>query len=40
MRAIVGSITWSETWPGFVAVAGMLALVAALSLRGMRRTAV
>ncbi len=39
-QGFLGSITWSETWPGFVAVAGMLAVVAALSLRGMRRTAV
>jgi ABC-2 type transport system permease protein len=39
-QGFVGSITWAETWPGFVAVAAMLAVVAALSLRGMRRTAV
>ncbi len=39
-QGFVGSITWAETWPGFVAVAGMLAVVAALSLRGMRRTAI
>jgi ABC-2 type transport system permease protein len=39
-QGFLGSVTWSETWPGFVAVAGMLAVVAALSLRGMRRTAV
>ena len=32
-----GSITWSETWPGVVAVAGLLALLGALALRAMRR---
>jgi ABC-2 type transport system permease protein len=32
-------LSWSETWPGLVAVAGLLALLATLALRGMRRTA-
>jgi ABC-type multidrug transport system permease subunit len=39
-QGFVGGVTWSETWPGLLAVAGLLALLAALSLRGMRRTAV
>jgi ABC-2 type transport system permease protein len=34
---IEGSITWSETWPGLLAVGALLALLAALALRGMRR---
>jgi ABC-2 type transport system permease protein len=39
-QGFVGTIAWEETWPGIVALTGMLAVVAALSLRGMRRTAV
>ncbi len=30
-------ITWSETWPGLVALAGLLAVLGALALRGMNR---
>jgi ABC-2 type transport system permease protein len=32
-----GSITWAETWPGLLAIAGLLALLGALALRSMRR---
>lgn len=39
-QGFVGTIVWHETWPGILALTGMLAIVAALSLRGMRRTAV
>jgi hypothetical protein len=35
----VGQVTWAETWPGLLALAGMLALLGALALREMRRTA-
>ena len=38
-QGFLGGITWGETWPGLVALSGMLAALAALSLRGMRRTA-
>jgi ABC-type multidrug transport system permease subunit len=38
-QGFVGTITWEETWPAIVALAGMLTLVGVLSLRGMRRTA-
>jgi ABC-type polysaccharide/polyol phosphate export permease len=38
-QGFVGGVSWGETWPGLVAVAGLLALLSALSLRGMRRTA-
>jgi ABC-type multidrug transport system permease subunit len=38
-QGYVGTIAWEETWPAIVALAGMLAIVGALSLRGMRRTA-
>jgi ABC-2 type transport system permease protein len=36
-QGFVGTISWDETWPAIVAVAGMLSILAALSLRGMRR---
>ena len=39
-QGFVGGISWEETWPGIVALAGMLALFGSLSLRAMRRTAV
>ncbi len=38
-QGFVGGISWEETWPGIVALAGMLALFATLSLRAMRRIA-
>ncbi len=39
-QGFVGGVTWGDTWPGLVALAGLLALLAALALRGMRRAAV
>jgi ABC-type multidrug transport system permease subunit len=39
-QGFVGGITWADTWPGFVVLAGMLALLGALALREMRRIAV
>ncbi len=39
-QGFVGGVTWAETWPGIVALLGLLALLGALSLREMRRTAV
>ncbi|MGH2993693.1 MAG: ABC transporter permease [Solirubrobacterales bacterium] len=38
-QGFVGSVTWGETWPGLLALAGLTALLVALALRGMRRTA-
>jgi ABC-type multidrug transport system permease subunit len=38
-QGFVGGVTWAETWPGLVALAGMLALLGFLALREMRRTA-
>ncbi|HVO55562.1 MAG TPA: ABC transporter permease [Solirubrobacterales bacterium] len=38
-QGFVGSVTWADTWPGVVALAGMLALLGFLALREMRRTA-
>jgi ABC-2 type transport system permease protein len=38
-QGFLGGVTWADTWPGLVALAGLLALLAALALRGMFRTA-
>jgi ABC-2 type transport system permease protein len=38
-QGFVGGIGWADTWPGIAAAAGMLALLAGLALREMRRTA-
>ena len=32
------SISWANTWPGLLALAGMIAVLATLALREMRRT--
>ena len=37
-QGFVGSVVWSETWPGLLALAGLLAVLGALALREMRRT--
>lgn len=39
-QGFVGEVTWAETWPGLLALAGLLAVLGALALREMRRTAV
>jgi ABC-type multidrug transport system permease subunit len=36
-QGFVGSVTWAETWPGMLALGGMLAVLGALALREMRR---
>jgi ABC transporter DrrB family efflux protein len=36
-QGFTGGITWGGTWPGLVALAGMIALLGALSLRQMYR---
>jgi ABC-type multidrug transport system permease subunit len=36
---ITGGVTWSETWPGLLCLAGLIALFAWWSLRGMNRAA-
>jgi ABC-type multidrug transport system permease subunit len=38
-QGFVGSVTWDETWPGLLALAGLTALLVALALRGLQRTA-
>ena len=37
-QGFLGPVTWSETWPGIAALAGLLLLLGALALREMRRT--
>ncbi|HEX8753732.1 MAG TPA: ABC transporter permease [Solirubrobacterales bacterium] len=37
-QGFVGSVTWADTWPGLLALAGMLAVLGAIALREMRRT--
>jgi ABC-2 type transport system permease protein len=36
-QGFVGEITWGNTWPGLVALAGLGILLTAAALRGMRR---
>ena len=38
-QGFIGSVTWDETWPGLLALAGLTAVLVALALRGMQRTA-
>ncbi|HVD87144.1 MAG TPA: ABC transporter permease, partial [Solirubrobacterales bacterium] len=37
-QGFVGTVTWAETWPGLLALAGLLAVLGAWALREMRRT--
>jgi ABC-type multidrug transport system permease subunit len=39
-QGFVGTVTWSQTWPGLLALAGLLIVLGALALRQMRRTGV
>jgi ABC-2 type transport system permease protein len=38
-QGYVGSVTWADTWPGIVTMVALIAVMGALALRGMRRTA-
>jgi len=38
-QGFVGGVSWADTWPGLVALAALMAVLAAFALRGMRRTA-
>lgn len=38
-QGFVGSVTWAETWPGIVALLGLVVVLGAWALREMRRTA-
>jgi ABC-2 type transport system permease protein len=35
---VEGTVTWAGTWPGLIALVGMLVLLVYFALRGMRRT--
>lgn len=37
-QGFVGGVSWGETWPGLLALAGFVAVLTALALRGMSRT--
>lgn len=37
-QGFVGTVTWADTWPGLVALAGLLLVLGTLALREMRRT--
>lgn len=37
-QGFVGTVSWADTWPGIVALVGLLAVLGALALREMRRT--
>jgi ABC-2 type transport system permease protein len=37
-QGFVGSVTWGGTWPGLLAITGLLLALGALALREMRRT--
>ena len=39
-QGFVGSVTWAETWPGLLALIGLLVVLGAWALREMRRTAI
>jgi ABC-2 type transport system permease protein len=36
-QGFVGEVTWAETWPGLLALAGLAAILTFFALRGMRR---
>jgi ABC-type multidrug transport system permease subunit len=36
-QGFTGSVTWSDTWPGYVALLGLAAVLTFFALRGMRR---
>ncbi len=38
-QGFLGSVTWSDTWPGLLCLTGLIALTVAFALRGMARTA-
>ena len=37
-QGFVGGVTWADTWPGLLALAGLLVVLGSLALREMRRT--
>jgi ABC-2 type transport system permease protein len=37
-QGFVGTVSWADTWPGLLALAGLLVVLGGLALREMRRT--
>lgn len=37
-QGFVGDVTWADTWPGLLALAGIGVLMVALAMRGLRRS--
>lgn len=37
-QGFVGSVSWADTWPGLLCLAGLAVVVVALAMRGLRRT--
>jgi ABC-type polysaccharide/polyol phosphate export permease len=37
-QGFVGGVSWAGTWPGLLCLAGLIALLGALALRGMSKT--
>ena len=38
-QGFIGDVTWSETWPGLVALVGLITVLATFALRGMHHMA-
>jgi ABC-2 type transport system permease protein len=36
-QGFVGSVSWDDTWPGYLTLFGLAAVLSAFALRGMRR---
>ena len=36
-QGFVGPVTWGDTWPGYVTLIGLAAVLSYFALRGMRR---
>ncbi|MDQ3849932.1 MAG: ABC transporter permease [Actinomycetota bacterium] len=39
-QGFVGDVTWAQTWPALLSLAGLIALLGGLAVRGMRRQGV
>ena len=38
-QGFVGTVTWAETWPGLLALAGLAVVLDAAAMRQIQRTA-
>ena len=36
-QGFVGGVTWADTWPALLALAGLLVVLGAVAVRSMRR---